>query len=130
VIGLSIGQIARQTGLRSSAIRYYEAEGLIPKAARRAGRRVYDISIRDHLLFVQLATEAGFRISEIKLLVKGMTTESRPGERWRSVANGKLAELEREIAVLQAKKRLLEALASCQCASLAHFARSRSAGKP
>lgn len=127
--GLSIGQVARQAGLRTSAIRYYEAEGLIPKAARRAGRRIYDPGIRDHLLFVCLALDAGFRVSEIRPLVKDMTTASPPGDRWRLVAEPKLKELDREIASLQSKKRLLEALAKCRCESLAHFARSRMAGK-
>jgi MerR family redox-sensitive transcriptional activator SoxR len=127
--GLSIGQVARQAGLRTSAIRYYEAEGLIPMAPRRAGRRIYDPEIRDHLLFVRLALGAGFRISEIKLLVKDMTPASKPGERWRLVAEPKLKELDREIATLRSKKRLLEALSKCQCASLTHFARSRMAGK-
>lgn len=103
--GLSIGQIARQAGLRSSAIRYYEAQGLIPKAARRAGRRIYDADIRDHLLFVRLAIGAGFRISEIKPLVAGMTIRTKPGERWRSVAERKLGELDREIQTLESKKR-------------------------
>src|SRR5262245_53425547 len=119
--GLSIGEVARDLGLRTSTIRYYEAEGLIPRAARRAGRRVYDSDIGGHLLFVRLALRSGFRISEIRPLVKDLTMASKPGDRWRSVARQKLTELDREIAALQSKKRLLESLAKCQCASLADF---------
>ena len=76
--GLSIGQVARHSGLRASAIRYYESEGLIPKAARKSGRRVYDADILDHSLFVRLAFGAGFRIGEIKPIVYGMTVASKP----------------------------------------------------
>ena len=112
-------------GLRASAIRYYESEGLIPKAARKSGRRVYDADILDHLLFVRLALGAGFRIGEIKPMVYGMTVASKPGERWRGVAERKLLELDQEITSLQSKKRLLQNLVKCQCASLAHFAKAQ-----
>jgi MerR family transcriptional regulator, redox-sensitive transcriptional activator SoxR len=123
--GLSIGQVANHAGLRTSAIRYYEREGLIPKAARRNGRRIYDASVLDHLLFVRLALRSGFRIGEVKPMVKGLTTASKPGDRWRAAATDKLGELEREIKGLQVKKKLLQDLVSCQCPSLAHFARSQ-----
>ena len=39
MVDMSIGEVARKMGLRSSAIRYYEKLGLIPKAARLSGRR-------------------------------------------------------------------------------------------
>jgi MerR family redox-sensitive transcriptional activator SoxR len=124
---LSIGQIASHAGLRTSAIRYYEREGLIPKAGRRSGRRIYDASVLDHLLFVRLALRSGFRVGEVKSMVKGLTTASKPGDRWRAAATTKLGELDREIESLQVKKRLLQNLVACQCPSLAHFARSQMA---
>ena len=120
---LSIGQVASRASVRASAIRYYESEGLLPKPARKGGRRVYDASVLDHLLFVRLALQAGFRIGEIKPMVRGLSPSVRPGERWRAVAGKKLVELEREIARLQSRKRLLENLSTCQCPSLSHFAR-------
>ena len=135
---LSIGQVARQLGIRASAIRYYEAEGLIPKTSRESGRRVYDPDILHHLIFIRLALRSGFGISEIKPLVRGLTSQSQPGERWRAVADKKLVELDRDIAALQSKKRLLQNLATCHCKSLKHFvettnahrARSTSSGSP
>ncbi len=39
---LSIGEVAGRAGLATSAIRYYEREGLLPRAGRRSGQRVYD----------------------------------------------------------------------------------------
>jgi DNA-binding transcriptional MerR regulator len=125
--GRSIGEVAREAGLRTSTIRYYEAEGLIPRPMRQAGRRVYDADIGGHLLFVRMALRSGFRIAEIKPLVKGLTLASKPGDRWRSVARQKLTDLDREIAALQSKKTLLESLTKCQCASLAEFSRTQMA---
>ena len=119
---LSIGQVARRFGLRTSAIRYYESEGLIPKAARRAGRRFYGASTLDHLVFIRFALRAGFHIGEIKTMVRGLSSASKPGERWRAVADKKLAELDHQIEELGAKKKLLAQLVKCQCPDLAHFA--------
>ena len=42
---LTIGQVSEKAGLASSAIRYYEHEGLIPKAPKEGGRRVYEAEI-------------------------------------------------------------------------------------
>ncbi|HLF22906.1 MAG TPA: MerR family transcriptional regulator, partial [Burkholderiales bacterium] len=101
---LSIGQVAKRFGIRASAIRYYESEGLIPKAERRGGRRYYNAWIIDHLVFVRFALRAGFRIGEIRPLVRGLSPSTPPGERWRSVAGGKLDELDHQIDLLQSKK--------------------------
>ena len=39
---ITIGEVARRTGLRASAIRYYEKIGLLPKTQRISGRRRYE----------------------------------------------------------------------------------------
>jgi MerR family redox-sensitive transcriptional activator SoxR len=123
VSDLSIGQVAQRFGVRTSAIRYYESEGLIPKAMRRAGRRFYEAGIFDHLIFIRFALRAGFHIGEIRTMVRGLSSATKPGERWRAVADKKLEELDRQMAELQAKKRLLQQLVKCHCPDLAHFAR-------
>ena len=50
--GMRIGEVARKMGLRSSAIRYYEKLGLIPKAPRLSGRRRYDERVLERLACV------------------------------------------------------------------------------
>ena len=69
VAEFSIGEVAKRAGIAASAIRFYEAEGLIPKAPRRSGRRMYDPSILDRLSLIELAKSAGFTMAEIKRLV-------------------------------------------------------------
>jgi MerR family redox-sensitive transcriptional activator SoxR len=119
---LLIGEVAHRFGIKPSAIRYYESVGLLPAPARRGGRRVYDTDVLDHLTFIRSAQMAGFGIAEIKRLVSGLTPQSNPGERWRSVADEKLAEIDGKIESLQSMKRVLGNLGKCQCPSLAHFA--------
>src|SRR6266699_3609691 len=74
--GMSIGEVARKMGLRSSAIRYYERLGLIPKAPRLSGRRCYDDRVLERLAMVRFAKHVGFSIAEIKVLLRGV--EGRP----------------------------------------------------
>jgi MerR family transcriptional regulator, redox-sensitive transcriptional activator SoxR len=83
--GMNIGEVARKMGLRSSAIRYYERLGLIPKAPRVSGRRRYDERVLERLAMVRFAKHVGFSVAEIKVLLGGV--EGRPPtERWRKLA--------------------------------------------
>jgi len=56
--GMSIGEVARKMGLRSSAI-VYEKLGLIPKAPRLSGRRRYDERVLERLAMVRFAKHVG-----------------------------------------------------------------------
>ena len=114
---LGIGEVARRAGIATSAVRYYESEGLIPRAARRSGRRVYDESILLRLTLIDLAKNAGFRVAEIKRLLSGFARRTPPGERWRSLAAAKLEELDQRIAEAERMKRLLRVAMRCDCPS-------------
>jgi DNA-binding transcriptional MerR regulator len=106
VFGLSIGQVARQAGIRPSTIRYYERIGLLPKPPRASGRRRYDESILERLAIVHFAKRMGFTISEIKTLLSGSPGRP-PPEMWRNLAHAKLAELDRLIAEAASVRRML-----------------------
>ena len=75
---MSIGEVARKMGLRSSAIRYYEKLGLIPKAPRLSGRRRYDERVLERLAMVRFAKHVGFSIAELRCSYAGSTAAPRP----------------------------------------------------
>ncbi len=112
---LSIGEVAERTGLRASALRYYEEAGLIRPAARVSGRRHYDPAVLDRLRVVACAQEAGFSIAEVRELLGG-TDE--PPARWRALAERKLVEVDAVIEKAQATRRLLEESLRCNCVAL------------
>ena len=58
-VKLTIGDLARQAGVRTSALRYYESVGLLAPPTRVNGRRVYDASAIDVLKLIRLAKGAG-----------------------------------------------------------------------
>jgi MerR family redox-sensitive transcriptional activator SoxR len=112
---LTIGQVASQTGLRASAIRYYESRGLLPKAPRAGGKRVYPPSIIETLAVIELAKIAGFNLDDIRATLAG---PGKPGVRWKTVAIAKRAELDEEMRRLMVSKYVLQKMSACSCASI------------
>jgi len=110
-----IGEVARRAGIKASAIRYYESEGLLPKADRRGGRRVYDVAILDQLTFIDLSKRSGFTVAEIRRLVSGFAGTAPPGVRWRALAEKKMEALDQRIEEAQTMRRLLGAVSACEC---------------
>lgn len=112
---LSIGEVAEKSGLRPSALRYYEEAGLLAPSERVSGRRHYDASVLDRLRVISCAQSAGFTIAEIRELIQGQ--DGAQGA-WRDLAERKLAEVNALIDKAQATRRLLEDSLQCACESL------------
>jgi MerR family transcriptional regulator, redox-sensitive transcriptional activator SoxR len=112
---LTIGEVARRSGLRSSAIRYYESQGILPAPRRVNGRRRYDEDVLDRLNAVHIARRAGFTIAEMRQLFQGIQQNETPSVMWRRVAETKLHEVEALISQAQAMKQLLEEGLRCGC---------------
>jgi MerR family redox-sensitive transcriptional activator SoxR len=115
---LTIGDVARQAGLHTSAIRYYEDVGVLPRPERTHVHRRYSRRVFQQLAFTQLARDAGFTMAEIQTLVSGFDEGAPLGVRWRTLAEQKLAELEVQISRAQGMKRVLEEGIRCQCLNL------------
>jgi len=115
---LTIGEVARQAGLRTSAIRYYEDIGVLPRPERTHGHRRYSRRVFQQLAFIQLAQAAGFSMAEIQTLVSGFDENAPLGVRWRTLAEQKLTELDVLITRAQGMKRVLEEGMGCQCLNL------------
>ncbi|MDQ3964550.1 MAG: MerR family transcriptional regulator [Actinomycetota bacterium] len=111
---LSITEVGEVTGLQSSALRYYEKAGLIKPAGRAGGRRQYESAVLHRLAVVALLQEVGFTIGEISELV------NRRGKwrRWRSLAEGKLVEIDTHMQRVAEARELLASAIDCGCSSL------------
>ena len=116
---LNIGEVAEKVGIRTSAIRFYESVGLLPKPPRVSGWRRYDPSILDRLQVIQAAREVGFSIEEIRQLLNGFPKGDTPSKRWQKLAKRKLPDLEVIIQRTLALKYLIEAGVGCECDTIA-----------
>ena len=116
---LTISQVARRIRIRPSAIRYYERIGLLPRAQRFAGQRRYDSTVLYRLAIIQRARQLGFTLSEIRQLFFGFRDMARPPERWRTLSETKLAELDHLMDGIKAVRALLKRLMTkCRCETL------------
>jgi DNA-binding transcriptional MerR regulator len=121
---LRIGEVATRAGIATSAIRYYERAGLIPRADRVGNARVYGPDILDRLTLIALAKRAGFTIAETRQLVRGVSRRTPPGPRWRAMAQKKLDEVEERIAEARRMKAVLGRVMGCECPTFEDCTRS------
>jgi MerR family redox-sensitive transcriptional activator SoxR len=115
---VTIGRVAAVAGVATSAIRFWEEEGLLERARRRSGRRVYDEAIHDRVGLILLAQRAGFTIPEIRTLLRGFPPRASAGERWRALVDRKQAEVRGKIEELRRMLEVLERLERCECPDL------------
>jgi MerR family transcriptional regulator, redox-sensitive transcriptional activator SoxR len=114
---LTIGQVADRAGVNSSAIRYYESVGLLPKPERVSGQRRYGEDTVDRLGLIAAAQEAGFTLDEIADLLRS-SDEGHASDQMRDLARRKLPDVEALIDRAQRMKRWLEVASDCGCSTL------------
>jgi MerR family copper efflux transcriptional regulator len=113
--GFTIGVLAKNEGLATETLRYYERQGLIAPSRRSASNyRLYDITSVRRLRFIRRAQALGFSLAEIgELLSLHQQPETDMGE-VKALAQTRIAVIEAKIADLQRMKTGLTAL-SAQC---------------
>lgn len=109
---LLIGQVAEQSGLATSAIRYYEGLGLIDAATRVSGRRHFPESTPRRLRAITAAREAGFTLEEIHRLLESQAEGN--GE-WIDLVEAKLGEVRIRLRRLRAIEKTLRDSLTCGC---------------
>jgi MerR family transcriptional regulator, redox-sensitive transcriptional activator SoxR len=115
---MTIAEVAREVGLRPSAIRYYEELGVLPAPERQSGQRRYDRSVLYRLAVVQRARQAGFTLEEIRQLFFGFRQGERASARWQKLAASKMEELSALSHEIDTMRQLLIRLQQCPCDSL------------
>jgi MerR family transcriptional regulator, redox-sensitive transcriptional activator SoxR len=112
---MAIGEVAARSGLRPSAIRYYEQVGILPEPALMNGRRRYDPDVLHVLHAIGVARSAGFGIEELRQIFSGIREREAPSAIWQRFAEQKLREVDELILRANAMRRLLEEGLRCGC---------------
>ncbi len=109
MLAVSIGEAARQSGVKVTTIRYYEEIGLLSAPPRSDGnRRQYDASDLRRLTFIRHARALGFEIDAIRALLTLQDDPNQPCTTADMIAKARLAEVKQRIASLSALKAELE----------------------
>jgi DNA-binding transcriptional MerR regulator len=109
---LSIGQLAKQTGVSSRTIRYYEELGILPEPKRSpGGTRKYPPEYRFYLEGALALKELDFSLEEIKLLGRlalGRNLSRQEREQALETVRHKMQRLERKIEILHQLRSVLQ----------------------
>jgi MerR family redox-sensitive transcriptional activator SoxR len=117
---LTISEVAKQAGIRASAIRYYESAGLLPVPQRVSGQRRYQADILRRLGFIHAAQAVGFSVADMRSVLQELDGDPPLSARWHRLATRKLAEVDRLIQRAQGMRQLLERGVQCGCLDLEH----------
>ncbi len=113
---MRIGEVAKRSCLRKSAIRYYEAIGLLPEPERVSGQRVYDPTVFRRLALIDVSQRAGLTLDEIRDLLDAGTAPI--SDRIQEIAARKLPEVEALIEHAEAMRAWLSTAKGCDCESI------------
>lgn len=117
--GISIGYVAKRTGLAVSAIRFYEDEGLVHPGRDQGGRRVFARGDIRRLSFVRIAQKLGFSLTDIRAALASLPDGRNPTrEDWARLAEGFRDAIDARINGLQALREKLDGCIGCGCLSL------------
>ncbi len=109
-----ISEAAQEAGVNVQTLRYYERRGLLARPQRRdSGYREFDTSAVQVVRFIKRAQELGFSLDEIEQLIKLRTSAARERPRVRSIAERKVADIDRKIEQLHAMRQALATLVDC-----------------
>lgn len=116
-VSISIGQLASEVGVRASALRFYEDEGILTPLGREGGKRRYDTAAVDRVRFVRFCQALGFSLAEIRRLLTEPTDRAAKG-RWRELVDQKVEALDLAVARAAAVREILTASRDCDCITL------------
>ena len=108
---MTIGELARQTGVSADTIRYYERIGLMPRPQRTpGGYRDYPTGAGNRITVIRNAVQLGFPLREIATVLRIRDAGGAPCRQVRDYARELVSEIEQRIVALQADRKAMLAM--------------------
>lgn len=116
---LSIGAMSERTGVAPSALRFYEAEGLIHATRSGGGQRRYAREMLRRVSFIRVAQQVGLSLDEIRAALASLPDGRTPTKQdWERLAAGWRPRIDAQIAMLERLRDRLTGCIGCGCLSL------------
>jgi MerR family transcriptional regulator, redox-sensitive transcriptional activator SoxR len=116
---LTIGEVARRSGVAASALRFYEERGLISSERAGSGHRRYPRPVLRRIAFIVFAQRIGLTLDEIGGELARLPLERAPGRRdWARLTRAWTARIDQRIAELERLRESLTDCIGCGCLSL------------
>ncbi|WP_116133102.1 redox-sensitive transcriptional activator SoxR [Tropicimonas sp. IMCC34043] len=118
-IYLSVGQVAKRSGLPVSTLHFYERKGLIASVRNSANHRVYRREVLRRVTVIKVAQSAGVPLSEIAEALSSQPTHSVPDTKdWARISEAWHDDLTRRINALTALRDKMAMCIGCGCLSV------------
>jgi MerR family redox-sensitive transcriptional activator SoxR len=116
---LTIGALSERAGVAASALRFYEAEGLIHATRSEGGQRRYTRDTLRRVSFIRVAQQVGLRLDEIREALASLPESRTPTARdWERLSTSWRPRLDAQIALLERLRDRLGGCIGCGCLSL------------
>jgi MerR family redox-sensitive transcriptional activator SoxR len=115
----TVGEVAARAGVATSALRFYEANGLIAGERTDAGHRRYHADMLRRVGFIKVAQRVGLTLDEIRTALDSLPAGRTPNRKdWARLAASWQPILDERITLLEAMKEKLDGCIGCGCLSL------------
>ena len=116
---LTIGEVARRSGVASSALRFYEERGLIVSVRAGSGHRRYPRSVLRRIAFIVFAQRIGLTLEEIGAELAKLPADRSPTRQdWARLSGAWTKRVDQMIAQLQRLRDGLTQCIGCGCLSI------------
>jgi MerR family redox-sensitive transcriptional activator SoxR len=116
---LTIGELAKRSGVATSALRFYEERGLITSARNPSGHRRFLRSVIRRVAFIVFAQRVGLSLDEVGAELAKLPDNRVPqAADWARLSRGWSGRIDERIAELERLKQGLTGCISCGCLSL------------
>lgn len=116
---LPVGVVAHRSGFAPSALRYYEAQGLIHAERNGGGQRRFERSVLRRLAFIRAAANVGLTLEEIRAELGRLPNGRTPTKAdWQRITTHWRGRLNEQIAALEKLRDGLDSCIGCGCLSL------------
>lgn len=116
---LTIGEVARRTGLATSALRFYERRGLVTATRTPSGQRRFRRDVLRRVAFVRVAQRVGLSLEEIEEALDSLPSDRAPNRaEWERLSRRWRDRLDERIRLLHSLRDGLTNCIGCGCLSL------------
>ncbi|WP_430391560.1 redox-sensitive transcriptional activator SoxR [Dyella sp. 20L07] len=116
---LTVGEVARRTGVAVSALHFYEAKGLIHSERSVGNQRRYARAVLRRVSFIRVAQRVGISLADIAAVLATLPTKAAPSRAdWTRLSAAWREELDERMAQLKKLRDTLDDCIGCGCLSL------------
>jgi MerR family redox-sensitive transcriptional activator SoxR len=117
--GMGIGTLARRAGVAASALRFYEAQGLISGVRSAGNQRRYPKEMLRRVAFIRIAQSVGLSLDDVRAALASLPDQRTPTpEDWAALSAAWRPLIQARIDGLAALRDQLDSCIGCGCLSL------------